>query len=182
MKDPIGAFERIRDLYITYLETAFRIRDENVSRERRALLETPGHLCTEPLLEPIPRYEQVKFFLPELMESTLGESVLPGFGEAERRAFVDVDPEDGERSVRPRQLERMCDTHRRRRPTLRTEPPAALDVGEEIVARESDCEPGGLGLKGHSVCSSPSSAAARITCPSFDSSTPRIARRRSAFK
>jgi hypothetical protein len=27
MLDPIGGFHRIRDLYITYLETNFRIRD-----------------------------------------------------------------------------------------------------------------------------------------------------------
>ena len=50
MYDPIGSFQRIRDQYLAYLETAFRISDPGVSSERRDLLEQPGHLCTEPLL------------------------------------------------------------------------------------------------------------------------------------
>ena len=90
MKDPIGGFERIRDLYITYLETAFRIRDDAVSRERRALLERPGHLCTEPLIEPIPRYESVGFRLHELVNTREEDDRLPGFTSAERTAFVDL--------------------------------------------------------------------------------------------
>ena len=57
MQDSIGNFERIRELYISYLDTAFRIRDPSVSDERRRLLRTPGSLCTEPLVEPLPRYE-----------------------------------------------------------------------------------------------------------------------------
>ena len=54
MQDPVGAFERIRELYISYLDTAFRIGDESVAEERRLLLRRPGELCTEPLIEPIP--------------------------------------------------------------------------------------------------------------------------------
>ena len=53
MLDPIGCFQRIRDQYIAYLETAFSIADPEVSAERRRLLETLGQLCTEPLIEPI---------------------------------------------------------------------------------------------------------------------------------
>ena len=55
MLDPVGGFERIRNQYITYLETAFRIRDSGVSAERRWMLEQPGALATEPFVEPIPR-------------------------------------------------------------------------------------------------------------------------------
>jgi DEAD/DEAH box helicase domain-containing protein len=90
VNDPIGGFERIRDLYITYLETAFRIRDPAVSRERRALLESPGHLCTEPLIEPIPRYEALDFRLHELVNTQEKDERLPGFTPAERAAFVDL--------------------------------------------------------------------------------------------
>lgn len=35
MQDPLGAFERIRELYLSYLDTAFRIGDESVAQERR---------------------------------------------------------------------------------------------------------------------------------------------------
>ena len=53
MQDPIGSFQRIRDLYISYLNTAFRIEDPSVAAEREDLLTTPGTLCTDPLIEPV---------------------------------------------------------------------------------------------------------------------------------
>src|SRR5881296_2755371 len=86
MFDPIGGFLRIRELYITYLETAFRIGDVAVSRERRALLESPGALCTAPLLEPQPRYKSVGWRLRELASSDAGP--LAGFTPETRKAFV----------------------------------------------------------------------------------------------
>lgn len=85
MYDPVGGFQRVRELYITYLETAFRIADEGVSRERRALLETPGALCTAPLLEPLPRYKTVDWRLRELATNN---DWLTQFAPEARRAFV----------------------------------------------------------------------------------------------
>ena len=89
MQDPIGGFERIRDLYITYTETAFRIRDPGVTRERRDLLESPGSLCTEPLLEPIPRYE-LDYRIESLATDVAEDSRIPGFSPQARRAFVEL--------------------------------------------------------------------------------------------
>ena len=66
MIDCIGSFLRIREFYLTYLETAFRIADPGLSRERRDLLEKPGALCTDPLLEPVPRYKTVDWKLSEV--------------------------------------------------------------------------------------------------------------------
>jgi Lhr-like helicase len=86
MFDPIGGFLRVRELYITYLETAFRIGDAAVSRERRALLESPGSLCTTPLLEPLPRYKSVDWKLRELPSLEAGP--LEGFTPESRKAFV----------------------------------------------------------------------------------------------
>lgn len=86
MFDPIGGFLRVRDLYITYLETAFRIRDPGVSRERRALLERPGTLCTAPLLEPLPRYRTVLWKLRDL--AAMREGPLAQFELGQRQAFV----------------------------------------------------------------------------------------------
>lgn len=90
MQDPIGGFERIRDLYITYLETAFRIRNEGVSRERRALLERAGTLCTDPLIEPLPRYETVDFALHDLAQTGTAGDPLGGFSPESRAAFADL--------------------------------------------------------------------------------------------
>lgn len=90
MQDPIGGFQRIRDLYITYLETAFRIRDPGVSRERRALLERPNTFCTEPLVEPLPRYDAVDWLLQELATGERNDARLPGFEASERAAFANL--------------------------------------------------------------------------------------------
>src|ERR1017187_3103655 len=88
MVDPIGAFNRIRDFYISYLETAFSIRDATVSRERRELLETAGSLCTEPIIEPQTRYRSAAFRLHDLVNEREDDERLPGLKPHEREAFV----------------------------------------------------------------------------------------------
>jgi DEAD/DEAH box helicase domain-containing protein len=90
MLDPIGGFERIRDFYITYLETAFRLRDPLLTRERRRLLEREGALCTQPFLEPIPRYPGCGWRLDQLVTAPPAEDPLPGFEVAERLAFAEL--------------------------------------------------------------------------------------------
>ena len=89
MRDPIAEFERIRDFYLTYLDTAFRIADPYVQQERRRLLELydPPTLCTEPLIEPIPRYETAGLRIDDLAGKS-GDNWLPGFPGRERELFV----------------------------------------------------------------------------------------------
>lgn len=82
MIDPVGAFIRVREHYIKYLETAFRIREGSVEQERRDLLETPGTLATEPFIEPIPRYESVDWPIGEI--AAVAEGPLVGMNEAQR--------------------------------------------------------------------------------------------------
>ena len=90
MQDPIGGFNRIRELFITYLETAFRIRDTNITQERRKLLETAGSLCTEPIVEPVPRYKTAEGFTLDALANGLDQDDrLPGFTALERTAFAD---------------------------------------------------------------------------------------------
>jgi DEAD/DEAH box helicase domain-containing protein len=86
MIDPIGSFLRIREFYLTYLETAFRIADPGLTRERRALLEAPGTLCTDPLVEPIPRYRTVDWELRWLADQIPGP--LAHLSPASRTAFT----------------------------------------------------------------------------------------------
>lgn len=86
MLDPVGGFLRIRELFITYLETAFRIRDPGISAERRALLEAKGALCTTPLLEPMPRYRTVDWSLRDLAAGN--GDVLSSMDEGSRQTFV----------------------------------------------------------------------------------------------
>jgi len=67
MLDPLGGFNRIRELYISYLDTAFRVRRPALAERRRALLRTSGTLTTEPFLEAVPRYETSRFALEQLI-------------------------------------------------------------------------------------------------------------------
>lgn len=91
MQDPIGSFVRIRELYLSYLDTAFRIGDADVADERRRLLRAPGTLCTEPLVEPLPRYRPSEWTLENLVRPpATGEDPLGGAPESHRRAFVEL--------------------------------------------------------------------------------------------
>ena len=59
MNDPIALAEGLRSLYGKYLKSAQPLRHEGLARERDALLGREGALYREPLIEPIPRYEEV---------------------------------------------------------------------------------------------------------------------------
>ena len=96
MQDPIGTFERIRELFLSYLDTAYRIRDDKISEERRQLLRRPGQLTTDPLVEPLPRYKPrdksdgTPFLFEDALSSSNAFDPLPGMGEEQRRAFLDL--------------------------------------------------------------------------------------------
>lgn len=47
----------VRDAYLRYYETAYRLRDASLRKERRSLLESDGVVFTEPLIEPVLPYE-----------------------------------------------------------------------------------------------------------------------------
>jgi ATP-dependent helicase YprA (DUF1998 family) len=53
---PLETFDRLREDLFRYYETPFRVRLDEVMRERRALLDRPGVAWQEPWLEVIRRY------------------------------------------------------------------------------------------------------------------------------
>lgn len=89
MLDPLGGFERIRELFLSYVDTAFRIRDEAIADERRELLRRPGTLANEPFLEPVPRYAAAPAALETLAEPTPGDA-LGDMTPVARRAFIEL--------------------------------------------------------------------------------------------
>jgi ATP-dependent helicase YprA (DUF1998 family) len=89
MLDPIGGYQRIRDFYISYLDTAFRIRREDLTHARRELLRQPGTLTTMPLLEPVPRYRSSQHSLEDLV-SLKDDNPLEGLSVLARQAFVEL--------------------------------------------------------------------------------------------
>src|SRR5262245_19282354 len=56
---PLSVQGALREAYLRYYDTAFRLRDTLLQEERRALLEAPGVVFTDPLLEPIATYDPV---------------------------------------------------------------------------------------------------------------------------
>src|SRR5258708_36310678 len=86
MLDPIGGFELIKDFFISYVETAFRISSEETAGRRRALLESDGSLATAPFIEPVLRYEQYQ----DPLEKLISDERLGHLSEVGRKAFVEL--------------------------------------------------------------------------------------------
>ncbi len=57
MDNPFGIFEEIRQAYLRYLDSPFRLRYDALLSERRRLLDRDRQLYREPLFEPITPYE-----------------------------------------------------------------------------------------------------------------------------
>lgn len=53
---PTSVIEYVKDAYRRYYDSAFWMRDEGMMAERRALLDEPGVMAQEPLLEAVPSY------------------------------------------------------------------------------------------------------------------------------
>jgi hypothetical protein len=89
MLDPLGGFDRIRELYISYLDTAFRVRRPSLTHRRHDLLRSSGTLATEPFLEPVPRYRSAEFALEDLVDLVDGNPI-GHFSREGRRAFAEL--------------------------------------------------------------------------------------------
>ncbi len=72
MLDPMGSVRRLREFFISYVDTAFRIRHSGLADVRRELLRTPGTLMTELLLlEPFLVIRQAIGVLKELQRTSM---------------------------------------------------------------------------------------------------------------
>jgi len=82
MKDPIGAFDSIRDNFILYLKTAFGTRFPSIEAEREELLRQPRVLCQEPWIEPLPIFQDSKKTVQDLTKED-----IPGLSDQEIADF-----------------------------------------------------------------------------------------------
>ena len=57
MNDPFATFENIREAFLRYLDSPFRLRYPALMEQRRLLLDNDRQLYREPLFEPIAPYE-----------------------------------------------------------------------------------------------------------------------------
>jgi hypothetical protein len=88
MLDPVGGFNRIKDFFVSYVETSFRISNPAVAAARRSLLERLGTFTTEPLLEPVLRYESSDSTLEQL--AAREDGALAPLSKEGRRAFAEL--------------------------------------------------------------------------------------------
>ena len=57
MESPLYLRKRILDAYLRYYDTAFRLQDQDLMRERRSLLEGPADLASKLFIEPVLPYD-----------------------------------------------------------------------------------------------------------------------------
>lgn len=88
---PITLANGLRDAYLRYFDTAFWLDDESVMRERRALLERPGALVGQVMIEPVIPYANTERLLDVARSSGISESVARQVGSA---LFPGIAPED----------------------------------------------------------------------------------------
>lgn len=84
MKDPIGAFNKVRDNLLLYLKTAFGTQFPSLEIEREEQLRNEPILSREPWIETQPRY-----VLSGKTVTALTSSDIPGFSVTDCREFGD---------------------------------------------------------------------------------------------
>ncbi len=101
MLDPIGGFDRIRDFFISYIETSFRIADRTVAAGRRRLLETTNVFATASFVEPVLRYRTYGMTIDEMVGVTdspiasLPHDAQVAFAELVLSGLFDGEPAEG---------------------------------------------------------------------------------------
>ncbi|SOB74736.1 Helicase conserved C-terminal domain-containing protein [Marinobacter sp. LV10R510-11A] len=90
MIDPIGAYKDIQELYLSYLDTVYRLRRDDLRQERMKLLSQPGTLMPEPFLEPVVRYRPAENSMECLFDQESDENPLCRFSKDERQAIIEM--------------------------------------------------------------------------------------------
>ncbi|WP_445006109.1 DEAD/DEAH box helicase [Halomonas mongoliensis] len=90
MLDPIGAYKDIQSLYLSYLDTVYRLRRDDLRQARMQLLLRPGALMPEPFLEPITRYRTTENPIESLLEDSSDNNPLLPFSREARRAIIEM--------------------------------------------------------------------------------------------
>src|SRR5260370_12166412 len=72
MNNPLALFRNLREMYLRYLDSPFDLRNADLSRERRDMLERDGRLWREPLFEPVPHYPLCGQTFSSMVRNLLG--------------------------------------------------------------------------------------------------------------
>lgn len=74
MNNPIHVFNSLREMYRRYLDSPFDLRYPDLVKERDQLLDVDGRIHREPLIEPVPLYEDCGQSFADMARSLLGGS------------------------------------------------------------------------------------------------------------
>lgn len=85
---PYRVHDAISQAYLRYFDTAFWLRDERLMSERRELLEKPGRLFADPLLEPVIPYDASVPLLDVTREVGISDETAEIVGRALFGAFT----------------------------------------------------------------------------------------------
>ena len=86
--NPIRLFENLRDMYLRYLDSPFDLRYEDLTAERRSLLDHDGRIYRHPLIEPVPAYRTSGESFSQAAQALLG-GLWQANEVADVAAFVD---------------------------------------------------------------------------------------------
>ena len=86
--NPIRLFENLRDMYLRYLDSPFDLRHEDLTKERRTLLDEDGRIYRLPLIEPVPAYRTSGESFGQAAQALLG-GIWQASEVADVSAFVD---------------------------------------------------------------------------------------------
>ncbi len=89
MIDPIGGLEQVKEYFLAYAETAFRIDDPNLAEARRRLMQDNGPFAREAIVEVVPRYRPSQVAIEDLA-GDVGKEWLPELDPEARTAFAEI--------------------------------------------------------------------------------------------
>ncbi|MGH7964216.1 MAG: DEAD/DEAH box helicase, partial [Candidatus Binatia bacterium] len=72
MNNPIAIFNSLREMYLRYLDSPFDLRYSDLVNERRQLLDVDGRIFREPLIEPVPLYQDCGQTFSGMVQPILG--------------------------------------------------------------------------------------------------------------
>ncbi len=98
MKNPIKIWKDLKDIYLKYIDSGLPLLDDRLIHERRRLYDHPGAICQPPILELVPKYDEVM----TLAEACKEFSITPDFAE-----FAECGLFERERKLYKHQVEAM---------------------------------------------------------------------------
>lgn len=77
MSNAIRLYENLREMYLRYLDSPFDLRYEDLTKERRQLLDQDGRIFRHPLIEPTPAYLSSGRSFSQAAQALLGTTWQP---------------------------------------------------------------------------------------------------------